>query len=71
MFDNLTIEETELIKIFDMGSRKKNITGIKAAMPHFDDDEMSSLAERTIATLDKMSDGEFIKLAELIKDDRQ
>ena len=71
MFEKLTIEETEFLKIFDMGSREKNIAEIKAAMPYFDDGEMASLAERTIATLEKMNDGEFTELAELIKDDRQ
>ena len=71
MFEKLIIEETEFLKIFDMGSRERNIAEIKAAMPHFDDDEMASLAKRVIASLEKMSDGEFIELTELIKDDRQ
>lgn len=54
-----TVEEENLICIFDASGRVKLITGIRAALPDFDDAEMREVADNVLKKLDAMTDTEF------------
>ena len=58
--DNLfTIEETNLLCIFQSDSKEKVIEEIRKSMKHIDDDELVELSVRVIEKLSCMSDKEF------------
>ena len=57
-----TVEETNLICIFQSDSRAKVIEGIHKAMKHIDDDELLELSVRVAGKLEKMSDEEHATL---------
>ena len=58
--DNLfTIEETNLLCIFQSDSKEKVIEEIRKSMKHIDDDELVELSVRVIEKLSCMSDEEF------------
>lgn len=62
MFETFTIEETNLICIFDTSSRTKLIAEINAAIEGFEEPELSAIAEGVINKLMLMSDDEFAAL---------
>ena len=57
-----TIEEENLMCIFDTSSRAALITGISAAAVNFDEPELIEIAETVLAKLGKMDDLEFSRL---------
>lgn len=54
-----TVEEENLICVFDISSRTALISEIRAAIPDFDEPEMVELAEIVIGKLETMTDEEF------------
>ena len=60
--DIFTVEEENLMGIYDLSSRDALISGIRGAMPRFDEPEMCELAQSTLRKLDAMSDTEFADL---------
>ena len=54
-----TVEETNLICIFQSDSRTKLIEDIHKAVGHIDDDDQAELSVRVIEKLSCMSDEEF------------
>lgn len=57
--DRFTVEETNLICIYISDTRTKLIEEIARALP-FMDEEMRTLADRTVDKLRAMSDAEFV-----------
>ena len=57
-----TVEEENLICVFDISSRYALIKGILAAMPEFDEPEMSEIAESILRKLHVMTESEFSSL---------
>ena len=55
-----TVEETNLICIFQSDSRAKVIEGIHKAMKHIDDDELLELSVR--GKLESIGDEEYARL---------
>ena len=62
MNNKFTVEEVNLICIFESRSRTKIISGIKEAIKHLDDDEMVELSNRVVDKLDDMTDKEFAEM---------
>jgi hypothetical protein len=58
-----TVEEENLISIFDAGGRTASIKAIRDAIPDFDEPEIRETAENVINILDVMTDAEFSALA--------
>lgn len=59
MNNPFTVEETNLICIFQSVSRAKVIEDIHKAMKHIDDDELVELSVRVAGKLENMSDEMF------------
>lgn len=59
MNNPFTVEETNLICIFQSDSRTKVIEDIHKAMKHIDDDELVELSVRVAGKLENMSDEMF------------
>jgi hypothetical protein len=68
MNELFTVEEVNLMCIFDTSSRKRLISDISAAIGDFDagdpqsDAEIREIAENTLSKLNAMSDTEFAAL---------
>ena len=62
MNNKFTVEEVNLICVFEFRSRTKVISDIKKAIKHLDDEEMVELSNRVMAKLNDMSDVEFADL---------
>ena len=62
MNNKFTVEEINLICIFESRSRTKTISDIKEAIKLLDDEEMVELSNRVMAKLNDMSDVEFADL---------
>ena len=62
MNNNFTVEEINLIFIFESRSRTKVISDIKKAIKYLDDDEMVELSNRVVAKLDDMTDEKFAEM---------
>ena len=62
MNNKFTVEEVNLICIFECKSRTKVISDIKKAIKYLDDDEMVELSNRVVAKLDDMTDKEFAEM---------
>ena len=60
MNDKFTVEEVNLICIFECKSRTKVISDIKKAIKHLDDGV--ELSNRVVAKLDDMTDKEFAEM---------
>lgn len=54
-----TVEEENLICVFDTSSRIALTDNISAAIPDFDEPEMFEIAESTLRKLNTMTDAEF------------
>ena len=62
MNNKFTVEEVNLICIFEWKIRTKVISDIKKAIKYLDDDEMVELSNRVVAKLDDMTDKEFAEM---------
>lgn len=61
-FNNLTVEETNLLSIYMTGSKEGLILAMNAALP-FMDGEMRDFAARTLEKVVHMTEAEFAGLA--------
>jgi DNA-binding phage protein len=59
MYERFTIEEVNLMCIFDMSSRSALTAELSAALPEFDEPELIEIAESALARLRGMTDAEF------------
>lgn len=59
MLEKFTVEETNLICIFNISSKERFISELTEAMPDFNDSELTEIAVNIIAKLNKMTDFEF------------
>ena len=57
-----TVEEENLICIFNTGNRTALIQSITDAIPDFDEPRMDEIAESAIKKLNEMTDAEFAAL---------
>jgi hypothetical protein len=62
MSEQFTVEETNLMCIFDTSSRSALIAELTAAIPDFDEPELIEIAEGSISLLGKMTDEDFSAL---------
>ena len=58
----LTVEETNLLSIYNEGGKRGLIENVNAALPYMDAD-MWELAQRTLAKVGRMTEAEFAGLA--------
>jgi len=57
--DVFTVEEENLLCIFDISSRAKLISELSAVIPDFDDPEIREIADNALRKLNTMSDADF------------
>lgn len=62
MNHKFTVEEINLISIFESRGRVKVMQDINNAMKHLDDEDMIGLSMRVVEKLKGMSDEEFAEL---------
>ncbi|MBO5485764.1 MAG: transposon-transfer assisting family protein [Eubacterium sp.] len=62
MEKTFTVEEINLICIFESRSRIKVISDIKEAIKHLDDEKMVELSNRVVARLHNMTDEKFTEM---------
>jgi hypothetical protein len=62
MFEQFTVEEINLMCIFDTSSRDALIASLAAAIPGFDEPELVEIAEGAINRLSLMSSAGFAAL---------
>ena len=58
----LTVEETNLLSIYNEGGKRALIENVNAALPYMDAD-MRELAKRTLSKVDALADEEYAGLA--------
>lgn len=58
----LTVEETNLLSIYNEGGKRGFIENINAALPFMDED-MRELAKRTLSKVDALTEEEYAELA--------
>ena len=58
----LTVEETNLLSIYNEGGKRGLIENINAALPFMDED-MRELAKRTLSKVDAPTEEEYAELA--------
>ena len=61
--DKFTVEEINLMCVFEGQDRRGMIADIKNVIPHIQDRDMVELAEQVIGKLEAMSDEEFAQVA--------
>ena len=61
--DKFTVEEINLMCVFEGQDRTGMIADIKNVIPHIQDRDMVELAEQVIGKLEAMSDEEFAQVA--------
>ena len=61
--DKFTVEEINLMCVFEGQDRKGIIAEIKNIIPHIQDNDMVELAEQVLGKLEAMSDEEFAQVA--------
>lgn len=59
---NFTVEEINLMCVFDAEGRTELIEDIGRILPHLDDKDMEELANRVIGKLQNMIDEEFAEV---------
>ena len=59
---NFTVEEINLMCVFEANSRTELIEDIGRVLPHLDDRDMEELANRVIGKLQNMTDEEFAEV---------
>ena len=57
----LTVEETNLLSIYNEGGKWALIENVNAALPYMDAD-MRELAKRTLSKVDALTEAEFAEL---------
>ena len=57
----LTVEETNLLSIYNEGGKRALIENVNAALPYMDAD-MRGFAARTLAKVERMGEAEFAEL---------
>ena len=57
----LTVEETNLLSIYNEGGKRALIENVNAALPYMDAD-MRELAKRTLSKVDALTEAEFAEL---------
>jgi len=62
MNNNFTVEEINLISIYNTGTRRELIGDMTTALPYTDGD-MRELAGRTLDKLNALTDNEYLQLA--------
>ena len=62
MMNNFTVEEINLMCVFDAEGRTELIEDIGRVLPHLDDKDMEELANRVIGKLQNMTDEEFAQV---------
>ena len=55
---NFTVEETNLLSIYDTGSKQELIENVIEALPFMDED-MREIAKRALVKIDELDDTEF------------
>ena len=60
--DKFTVEEMNLMCVFEGQDRKCMIADIKNVIPHIQDSEMLELAGQVLGKLENMSDEEFAEI---------
>ena len=65
---NFTIEEINLLSIYDEGGKQGFTENINAALPYMDED-MRELAKRTLSKVETLSEEEYAGLAALAADE--
>ena len=58
---NLTVEETNLLSIYDTGNKQELIENVIEALPFMDED-MREIAKRALLKIDELSDTEYAEL---------
>ena len=58
----LTVEETNLLSIYNEGGKRGLIENINAALPFMDED-MRELAKRTLSKVDALTEEDYAELA--------
>ena len=66
--NNFTIEEINLLSIYNEGGKQGFAENINAALPYMDED-MRELARRTLSKVDALSEEEYTELAALAADE--
>lgn len=56
---NFTVEEINLMCVFDRQGRTELVEDIRHVLPHIKDSDMEELAEQVFGKLQNMSDEEF------------
>ncbi|MFQ8761229.1 MAG: transposon-transfer assisting family protein [Intestinimonas sp.] len=64
----LTVEEENLLSIYDTGSKRELFERVNAALPFMDGD-MQELAVRALQKIDALTEAEFAGLAVFAADD--
>ena len=59
MLELFTVEEINLMCIFDASSRAILIDEVASAMPYFDEPEFAEIAESVLAKLNMLNDADF------------
>ena len=62
MEKTFTVEENNLICIFESRSRIKVLSDIKESIKHLDDEKMVELSNRVVARLHNMTDDKFTEM---------
>jgi hypothetical protein len=57
-----TVEEINLICVYDTSDRGRLLTGIRESLPHLLEPELKELAQGVIGRLEAMTDREFAAL---------
>ena len=60
--DKFTVEEVNLMCVFEGQDRRGMIADIKNVIPHIQDSEMLELAGQVLGKLETMSDEEFAEI---------
>ena len=61
--EKFTVEEINLMCVFDRSSRTELIEDIGRVLPHLEDKDMEELANQVINKLQNMTDEEFAEVA--------
>ena len=61
--DKFTVEEINLMCVFEGQDRTGMIADIKNVLPHIQDSDMGELAGQVLGKLEVMSDAEFAQVA--------
>ena len=62
MILEFTVEEINLMSIFDTSGKNALITELTAAIPDFTEPELTDIADNIIIKLGKMTEAEFLML---------